>query len=59
MNRYEVFWSAFGSAIVQADSAKDAEKLVSNGCMSWRGDIDWEDGMVDGCQAIDAEVVEG
>lgn len=55
MTTYIVPWSMFGVAHVEADNAEEAQQLVTDGCMGWPGDIDWEDNTVDGADIDDPE----
>lgn len=54
MARYEVNWSAFGIATVEAESEQEAQKIVSDRAFQF-DDIDFEGNEVDGVDIHDVE----
>ena len=57
MALYDVSWSMYGTARIEADSETEAQQIAAAGCMHWSGDIDWRYADVDGCDIEDAEEV--
>lgn len=46
-NVYEIAWNAFGIAVVEADSEKEAQDMVLDGCFDF-DNIEFERNDVDG-----------
>jgi len=57
LTRYVVAWEMFGTAYVEADSPKEAQDIVSDGCMDWSGDIDWDSADIAGADVQQAEEI--
>lgn len=52
MSKFEVTWSMFGTAKIDADSMDEATELASKELIRWRGfGTDFDDVMVDGAEA--------
>jgi len=57
MTTYEVPFSLFGTATVEADSPEEAQTLVLDGAMDWSGDIDWDHLAVGGADVYAPEEI--
>lgn len=53
MPTFDISWEAFGHATVEADSADEAEEVVLEGLMDWKGDTGWENNQVDSASAVE------